>query len=81
MGTSAACEWKGNGSQLQGSYLPHNNKQYTANVRNLKRWSDIVLSLEVVAQKREEVVGTLFNCILSINRSQAHWSLLKTHKM
>lgn len=81
MGTSAACEWKGNGSQLQGSYLPRNNKQYTANVRALKRWSDIALSLEVVAQKRDEILGTLFNYIMSISRSQVHWSLIKTHKM
>lgn len=79
MGTSAACEWKGSGSQLQGSYLPLTRcKQYTANAKTLMRWSDIALSLEVVAQKGEEILGTLLNYIVYITRSaQVHLSLLK----
>lgn len=82
MGTSVACEWKGNSSQLQGSYLPLACcKQYTANVKTLMRWSDIALSLEVVAQKGEEILGTLLNYIVHINRSvQVHWSLLETRR-
>lgn len=82
MGTSAACEWKGNSSQLQGSYLPLTRcKQYTANVKALMRWSYIALSLEVVAQKGKEILGTLLNYIVYISRSaQVHWSLLKTRR-
>lgn len=82
MGTSAACKWKGNISQLQGSYLPLACcKQYTTNVKTLARWSDIALSLEIVAQKGEEILGTLLNCVVCIKRSaQLHWSLRETQR-
>lgn len=82
MGTSAACEWKGSSSQLQGCYLPLARcKQCAANVKILMRWSDIVVSLEAVAQKREKILGTLFNHIVRTNRSaQVHWTSLKTKR-
>lgn len=82
MGTSAACKWKGNISQLQGSYLPLACcKQYTTNVKTLTRWSDIALSLEIVAQKGEEILGTLLNCVVCIKRSaQLYWSLREAQR-
>lgn len=82
MGTSVACEWKGSGSQLQGCYLPLADcKQCTANVKILMRWGDIVVSLEVVAQQRQKILGTLFNYIVHINKSaQVHWTSLKTKR-
>jgi len=70
MGTSVASEWKGNSSHLQGAALPLTHcKQYTANVKTLMRWSGIACSLEVVAQKGDEILGTLLIYIIYINRS------------
>lgn len=60
MGTAAACEWEGNGSQLPGSYFPLGLcKQYSAHVKALMRCCDIALSLEGVAQKGEETLESL----------------------
>lgn len=82
MGTAAACEWRGNGSQLPGSYFPLScHKQYSAHVKTLIRCSDIAPSLEGVTQKGEEILKSLLNYIVySHSSAQVHWSLLKTQR-
>lgn len=81
MDTSVVSEWRGNGSQLQGSSLPLTRcKQYTDNTKALLTWNGFALSLELVAQKGKEILGMLLSFTMHINwLAQACWSLLETH--
>lgn len=80
MGTSVVFEWRRNCNQLQGSSLPLTCcKQYAANIKALLTWNGLALSLELVAQKGEEILGMLLSYTMHTNwLAQAHWSLLES---